>query len=160
VITRRRITLQLVPLLDLLFIVLFAQYIDLQDATRNEIASAEVQRQQVEAERLRAEAERAQADQLRTDALNQLEELNRQGEQWEIERRRLMRELELAREANAASGIPEMMAQAAGYFSQAISDTITSPSCAILCHHQIAIICWLSQLTAIGFTIQRIQKTL
>ena len=103
-ITRRRITLQLVPLLDLLFIVLFAQYIDLQDATRNEIASAEVQRQQVEAERLRAEAERAQADQLRTDALNQLEEMNRQGEQWEIERRRLMRELELAREEGAKEG--------------------------------------------------------
>lgn len=96
-ITRRRITLQLVPLLDLLFIVLFAQYIDLQDATRTEIASAEQQRQQVEAERI-------EAARLRDDALNRLEELNRQSEQWDIERRRLTRELELAREEGAQEG--------------------------------------------------------
>jgi hypothetical protein len=97
VITRRRITLQLVPLLDLLFIVLFAQYIDLQGVTRGEVDAAAAQRQQAEAERL-------QADQLRTDALNRLEELNRRTEQWEIERRRLTRELELAREEGAKEG--------------------------------------------------------
>lgn len=96
-ITRRRITLQLVPLLDLLFIVLFAQYIDLQDIARDEVGAAAV-------ERARAEAERIEADQLRTDALDRLEELNRRSEQWEIERRRLTRELELAREEGEREG--------------------------------------------------------
>jgi hypothetical protein len=97
VITRRRITLQLVPLLDLLFIVLFAQYIDLQDATRNEVGAAAVQRAQ-------AESAQQEAEQLRADALARLEELNRKSEQWDIERRRLARELELAREEGAKEG--------------------------------------------------------
>lgn len=96
-ITRRRITLQLVPLLDLLFIVLFAQYIDLQDRTRDEVGAAAAQRQQAESERL-------EAARLRDDALEQLDELNRRSEQWDVERRRLTRELELAREEGAKEG--------------------------------------------------------
>ena len=39
--TRRRFTLQLTPLLDLLFIVLYAQYIDLQEATRRAASGGE-----------------------------------------------------------------------------------------------------------------------
>ena len=95
--TRRRFTLQLTPLLDLLFIVLFAQYIDLQEATRREIAQATSQSEQA---RL---AER-EAAKLRTDALDQLNELNFKLEQAEIEKRRLARELETARAETAKEG--------------------------------------------------------
>ena len=95
--TRRRFTLQLTPLLDLLFIVLYAQYIDLQEATRREIAQETVRRQ---------EAENAghEAAKLRTDALSQLAELNQKVEQFEIEKRRLNRELELARAETQKEG--------------------------------------------------------
>ena len=96
-ITRRRITLQLVPLLDLLFIVLFAQYIDLQQAARSEVGAAAADREE-------AEAAKREADQLRSDALARLDELNRKSEQWEIERRRLNRELELARAEGEKEG--------------------------------------------------------
>jgi hypothetical protein len=88
--TRRRFTLQLTPLLDLLFIVLYAQYIDLQEATRREIAQATVQREQ-------AQVAKHEADKLRTDALERLDDLNHKLEQADIEKRRLSRELELAR---------------------------------------------------------------
>ena len=95
--TRRRFTLQLTPLLDLLFIVLYAQYIDLQEATRREIAQATVQREQaVVAER--------EAAKLRTDALSQLSDLTRKLEQADIEKRRMTRELELARAETAKEG--------------------------------------------------------
>ena len=95
--TRRRFTLQLAPLLDLLFIVLFAQYIDLQEATKREIAQA-TQRSQ---EAVQAEREAAR---LRTDALSQVSELNQRLEQFEIEKRRLQRELELARAETQKEG--------------------------------------------------------
>jgi hypothetical protein len=95
--TRRRFTLQLTPLLDLLFIVLYAQYIDLQEATRREIAQETVRRQEAE----KAEHEAAK---LRTDALSQLAELNQKVEQFEIEKRRLNRELELARAETQKEG--------------------------------------------------------
>jgi hypothetical protein len=90
--------LQLTPLLDLLFIVLFAQYIDLQDAARNEVGRAAAQQEQ-------AEAERGEADRLRTDALKHLDELNRKLEQGDIERRRLTRELEIARAESEKEGV-------------------------------------------------------
>ena len=95
--TRRRFTLQLAPLLDLLFIVLYAQYIDLQEATRREIAQA-TQRSQ--------EAQQAglEAAKLRTDALSQVADLNQRLEQFEIEKRRLTRELELARAETEKEG--------------------------------------------------------
>jgi hypothetical protein len=96
--TRRRFTLQLTPLLDLLFIVLYAQYIDLQEATRREIAQETVRRQDAE----KAEHEAAK---LRTDALSQLAELNQKVEQFEIEKRRLNRELELARAETQKEGL-------------------------------------------------------
>jgi len=96
--TRRRFTLQLTPLLDLLFIVLYAQYIDLQAATRREIAQETVRRQDAE----KAEHEAAK---LRTDALSQLAELNQKVEQFEIEKRRLNRELELARAETQKEGM-------------------------------------------------------
>lgn len=95
--TRRKFTLQLAPLLDLLFIVLFAQYIDLQEATRREIAQ-ETQR------RHDAELSQLEAGKLRTDALSQLAELNQKVEQFEIEKRRLGRELELARAETQKEG--------------------------------------------------------
>ena len=95
--TRRRFTLQLAPLLDLLFIVLYAQYIDLQQATRREIEHATAQRQHAEV------AER-EAAKLRTDALQQLNELNFKLEQADIEKRRLARELETARAETAKEG--------------------------------------------------------
>jgi hypothetical protein len=95
--TRRRFTLQLTPLLDLLFIVLYAQYIDLQESTRREIAQETVRRQDAE----HAEHEAAK---LRTDALSQLTELNQKVEQFEIEKRRLNRELELARAETQKEG--------------------------------------------------------
>lgn len=95
--TRRKFTLQLAPLLDLLFIVLFAQYIDLQEATRREIAQ-ETQR------RHDAELSQLEAGKLRTDALSQLAELNQKVEQFEIEKRRLARELELARAETQKEG--------------------------------------------------------
>jgi hypothetical protein len=95
--TRRRFTLQLTPLLDLLFIVLYAQYIDLQQATRREIEQATVQREQaVVAER--------EAAKLRTHALSQLTELTQKLEQADVEKRRLTRELELARAESAKEG--------------------------------------------------------
>ena len=96
--TRRRFTLQLAPLLDLLFIVLYAQYIDLQEATKREIAQATAQRQQAEV------AER-EAAKLRTDALDRLNELSFKLEQAEIEKRRLTRELETARAETAKEGL-------------------------------------------------------
>ena len=96
--TRRRFTLQLAPLLDLLFIVLFAQYIDLQEATKREIAQA-TQRSD---EARRAEHEAAK---LRTDALSQVSDLNQRLEQFEVEKRRLTRELELARAETEKEGM-------------------------------------------------------
>jgi hypothetical protein len=95
--TRRRLVLQLTPLLDLLFIVLFAQYIDLQEATRRDV-SRETQRRQ--------QAEQAQDDaaKLRTDALTHVSELTQKIEQFEIEKRRLTRELELARAETQKEG--------------------------------------------------------
>jgi len=95
--TRRRFTLQLTPLLDLLFIVLYAQYIDLQEITRREIAQETERRHQ-------AELHEEQAAKLRTDALQQLSDLNQKVEQFEIEKRRLARELELARAETAKEG--------------------------------------------------------
>ena len=95
--TRRRFTLQLAPLLDLLFIVLYAQYIDLQEATRREVAQETQRRQQ-------AETARTEATKLRTDALSQLSDLNQRVEQAEITNRRLSRELELARAATEKEG--------------------------------------------------------
>ena len=58
--TRRRFTLHLTPLLDLLFIVLYAQYIDLQEATKREISQATQRSHEAE------QAER-EAAKLRTD---------------------------------------------------------------------------------------------
>ena len=87
--TRRRFTLQLTPLLDLLFIVLYAQYIDLQDATRREIARETERRQQ-------AEVAGREAAKLRTDALTRVSDLTQKLEQADVEKRRLTRELELA----------------------------------------------------------------
>ena len=95
--TRRRFTLQLTPLLDLLFIVLYAQYIDLQQATQREIAQATAQRQQAQV------AER-EAAKLRTDALERLNDLTQKLEQADVEKRRLSRELELARAETAKEG--------------------------------------------------------
>src|SRR6185503_4435082 len=95
--TRRRFTLQLAPLLDLLFIVLYAQYIDLQDITRREIAQESERRHE-------AEQQKEEAAKLRTDALERLSDLNQKVEQFEIEKRRLTRELELARAETAKEG--------------------------------------------------------
>src|SRR5215212_3854816 len=95
--TRRRFTLQLTPLLDLLFIVLYAQYIDLQEATRREIAQATEQRE-------RAQVAEREAGKLRTDALDRLNDLTQKLEQADVEKRRLGRELELARAQTAQEG--------------------------------------------------------
>jgi len=102
--TRRRFTLQLTPLLDLLFIVLYAQYIDLQQATRREIAQETERRHEAEAERVQAEKAGRAAAKLRTDALTQLSELNQKIDQFEVEKRRLTRELELARAQTEREG--------------------------------------------------------
>jgi hypothetical protein len=95
--TRRRFTLQLAPLLDLLFIVLYAQYIDLQEATRREIAQETQRRQE-------AEQNQVQAARLRTDALAHVTDLTQKVEQFEVEKRRLTRELELARAETMKEG--------------------------------------------------------
>src|SRR5687768_10660547 len=95
--TRRRFTLQLAPLLDLLFIVLYAQYIDLQEATKREIGQETQRRQQ-------AEQAKNDAAKLRTDALTHVSELTQKIEQFEIEKRRLTRELELARAETQKEG--------------------------------------------------------
>ena len=102
--TRRRLVLQLTPLLDLLFIVLFAQYIDLQEATRREIAQETRRREEETKRRQEAENSESEAAKLRTDALSQVAELNRRLEQFEIEKRRLARELELARAETQREG--------------------------------------------------------
>ena len=96
-VTRRRFTLQLTPLLDLLFIVLYAQYIDLQEATRREIAQETERRHQ-------AEVEQVEAAKLRTDALARVSDLSRKLEQSDVEKRRLTRELELARAETQKEG--------------------------------------------------------
>ena len=95
--TRRRLVLQLTPLLDLLFIVLFAQYIDLQEASRREVSRETLRRQQ-------AEQAQTNAAKLRTDALAHVSDLTQKLEQFEIEKRRLTRELELARAETAREG--------------------------------------------------------
>ena len=95
--TRRRFTLQLAPLLDLLFIVLYAQYIDLQEATKREIAQETQRREQ-------AEQAKNDAAKLRTDALTHVSELTQKIEQFEVEKRRLTRELELARAETQKEG--------------------------------------------------------
>ena len=95
--TRRRFTLQLAPLLDLLFIVLYAQYIDLQEATKREIGQETQRRQQ-------AEQAKNDAARLRTDALTHVSELTQKIEQFEVEKRRLIRELELARAETQKEG--------------------------------------------------------
>jgi hypothetical protein len=95
--TRRRFTLQLTPLLDLLFIVLYAQYIDLQEATRREIAQETERRQQ-------AEVAGHEAAKLRSDALARVSDLSQKLEQSDVERRRLTRELELARAETQKEG--------------------------------------------------------
>ena len=96
--TRRRFTLQLTPLLDLLFIVLYAQYIDLQDVTRREIAQETQRRHQ-------AEVEGVAAAKLRTDALARVSDLTQKLEQADVEKRRLARELELARAETQKEGL-------------------------------------------------------
>jgi len=95
--TRRRFTLQLAPLLDLLFIVLYAQYIDLQEATKREIAQETQRREQ-------AEQAKNDAAKLRTDALTHVSDLTQKIEQFEVEKRRLTRELELARAETQKEG--------------------------------------------------------
>lgn len=65
--TRRRFTMQLTPLLDLLFIVLFAQYIDLQRLAEEEAT------RRVEAEQAQVESSR-----LSDDALAQITNLRRE----------------------------------------------------------------------------------
>src|SRR3954471_15485042 len=95
--TRRRFTLQLTPLLDLLFIVLYAQYIDLQDVTRREIAQETERRHQ-------AEVEGVAAAKLRTDALARVSDLTQKLEQSDVEKRRLTRELQLARAETQKEG--------------------------------------------------------
>src|SRR2546428_12962473 len=86
---RRRFTLQLTPLLDLLFIVLYAQYIDLQAATRREIAQAPVQPEQ-------AQVAKREADNRRPKPLERQKDLTSNLKQADIANRRLTRELQPA----------------------------------------------------------------
>jgi hypothetical protein len=120
--TRRRFTLQLAPLLDLLFIVLYAQYIDLQEATRREVAQETRRRED-------AEVAGREATKLRTDALAQLSDLTRQVEQFEIEKRRLTRELELARaetqkEGEARADSEKLLARDRQMIGQLVQDVL------------------------------------
>ena len=114
---RRRIILQLTPLLDLLLVVIFAQYMDLQSASRKMVRQAERQRQrvqvvsarQVEQERALREKTQAEADlrirdaqKLRDDAIAQMNAITKQFEPLARRNSELTRETQqLATQAKA-----------------------------------------------------------
>ena len=87
---RRRFTLQLTPLLDLVLLVLYAQYIDLERAARREVGREATLRQE-------AEFAQSEAAKLRSDALTQLSTLYRRVEELELDKQQLTRQLETAR---------------------------------------------------------------
>src|SRR3954466_6149782 len=65
--TRRRITLQLIPLLDLLLIVLFAQFMQLQDLSTKQAARTEAAEKAVAGSVAEMTAERERLSQLRPE---------------------------------------------------------------------------------------------
>lgn len=76
--TRRKITLQLVPLLDLMLIVIFAQYMAMREQSQlhearaeQAVSSVEEQRQQLEDERAAIAAQRFEAEMIADKALDQ-----------------------------------------------------------------------------------------
>ena len=75
---RRKITLQLVPLLDLMLIVIFAQYMSMRELSQQEearaaqaVSSVEEQRQQLDEERAGLAAQRREAESIADKALDQ-----------------------------------------------------------------------------------------
>ena len=68
---RRKITLQLVPLLDLMLIVIFAQYMSMREQSQQAVSSVEEQRQQLDEERADLAAQRREAEMIADKALDQ-----------------------------------------------------------------------------------------
>lgn len=65
--TRRRITLQLIPLLDLLLVVLFAQFMQIQEASKRQEARASDAERAVAESSAQLAAERAELEQVRSE---------------------------------------------------------------------------------------------
>ncbi len=102
---RRRITLQLTPLLDLLLVVIFAQYIQLQDRASEQVAmanrGAETRIATIEAECALAEKHRGDAEVRRHQAMEELagrEETLKEARDEIAAMRERIREAELTRE--------------------------------------------------------------
>ena len=90
-ISRRRMVFQLTALLDLLLVVLFAQYLETQEASNRAVRVQQ-------ALRLRAESERGETDKLRQAATTRMSELTDQIERLTAERDRLSTEVSAARQ--------------------------------------------------------------
>lgn len=100
---RRRMILQLTPLLDLLLIVVFAQYMDLQHTSQRALASIRTlsQRETERAERLRkrAEDERDDARKVRDNCLNEAAARAKTIAELRAEQEQLRKELADAQQA-------------------------------------------------------------
>src|SRR5947209_10512647 len=95
-IVRRRMILQLTSLVDLLFIVMFLQYMELRDASARQVRAEALRRRQAEVARVQAESARAQADLLRTTVLSKSADMSQQIETLRNENRDLEKQLDEA----------------------------------------------------------------
>ena len=89
---------QLTALLDLLLVVLFAQYLETQEASNRAVRVETARRAQEKALRLQAELDRSETDKLRQAATTRMSELTDQIERLAAERDRLRYEVAAARQ--------------------------------------------------------------
>src|SRR5687768_12496526 len=99
---RRRMMIQLTALVDLLFIIMFLQYMELQDASAQQVA-AEASRRQL------AETARLDATRLKESALANTEDMNRRLQLLESENKSLQEKLT---EANKRAAVAQVEQQA------------------------------------------------
>lgn len=114
--TRKRITFQLTPLLDLLLIVIFAQYMEVQQTADAERQQVEQAREEIEQDRLQFEAEyQAKVRELEASADSRQSETDRLREEYERRTGELLQQHERAGEtlANAFNLPVELVSQLA-----------------------------------------------
>jgi hypothetical protein len=97
-ISRRRMVFQLTALLDLLLVVLFAQYLETQEASNRAIGLEAARRAQEKTLRLQAESDRSETDKLRHAATTRMSDLTDQIERLSAERDLLRNDLAVARQ--------------------------------------------------------------
>lgn len=97
-ISRRRMVFQLTALLDLLLVVLFAQYLETQEASNRAVRIEAARRAQERALRLQAESDRMEANKLRQSATTRMSDLTDQIERLIAERDLLRSDLAAARQ--------------------------------------------------------------